>query len=80
MGLASGDGAVGVAVGVGVGVADRDGVDHSISSSAEVPDSIAASDRADVPTDDVLVDDVDDVVDVEVGETVGVGIGWRCFR
>jgi aromatic ring hydroxylase len=68
--------AVGVAVGVGVGVPLRDGVDHSMSSSSDIPDSIALMDRVDVPVDNVVVaDDVADVIDVELELTVPVGLG-----
>ena len=45
--------AVGAAVGVGEGVPLRDGVDHSMLSSFDVPDSITVTDRVDVPTDNV---------------------------
>jgi len=68
--------AVGVAVGVGDGVPVRDGVDHSMPSSSDVPDSITVADRVDVPVDKVVVaEDVADVIDVELELTVAVGLG-----
>ena len=74
--------AVAVAVGVGLGVGFGDGVDHSMSSSSDIPESIRVDDRvddrADVPTlDFVLTDDaadVDEVVDVKL-LTVAVAVG-----
>ena len=72
--------AVGVAVGVGVTVGDglclRVGVDHSISSSSDIPDAIAVVECVVVPVLNVAADDdVDDVIDVEVELTVAVGLG-----